>query len=336
MAVKIGINGFGRIGRQVLKLGWESDRLEFVGVNDITDSKTLALLFKRDSVYGAFEGKVEAKDDALVVDGKTVRVFSERDPGAIPWNEVGAKIVVEGTGLFRARSKAATHMNAGVEKVIITAPAKGEPADASIVMGVNHDVYDPGKHHVVDNASCTTNAFAQVVKVLHENFTIKNGLMTTIHSYTNDQMLLDGPHKDLRRARAAAVSMIPTSTGAAKAIGGIFPDLKGKIDAFAIRVPTPTGSIVDFNCQVEKATSAEEVNRMMKDAAEGAQKGYLGYTEEPLVLADIVGDDRSGILDAWGTKVQGGTLVKTLTWYDNEWGYAARVIDLLEYMVERM
>jgi glyceraldehyde 3-phosphate dehydrogenase len=336
MAVRVGINGFGRIGRQVLKIGLGTDKLEFCAVNDITDAGTLALLFKRDSIYGAFDGTVEASGSDILVNGKAIKVFSERDPAAIPWSDVGAEIVVEGTGLFRAPEKAALHMKGGAKKVIITAPAKGEPADASIVMGVNHEIYDGEKHHIIDNASCTTNAFAQVVKVLHENYTIKGGLMTTIHSYTNDQMLLDGPHKDLRRARAAALSMIPTSTGAAKAIGGIFPDLKGKIDAFAIRVPTPTGSIVDFNCVVEKSTTAEEVNAKMKEAAEGAQKGFLGYTEEPLVLTDIMGDPRSGVFDPWGTKVQGGTLIKTLTWYDNEWGYSARVIDLLEYMAERM
>jgi glyceraldehyde 3-phosphate dehydrogenase len=336
MAVNIGINGFGRIGRQVMKLGLKSSSLNFVAVNDVTDAKTLALLFKRDSIYGTFQGTVEARGESILVDGKTVKVFAERDPAAIPWNEVGAEIVVEGTGKFRSRDKAALHMKGGAKKVVITAPSKGEPADASIVMGVNHGIYDGEKHHVVDNAYCTTNAFAQVVKVLHESFTIRSGLMTTIHSYTNDQMLLDGPHKDLRRARAAALSMIPTSTGAAKAIGGIFPDLKGKIDAFAIRVPTPTGSIVDFNCVVEKGTTVEEVNAKMKAAAEGPQKGFLGYTEEPLVLADIVRDPRSGIFDPWGTRVLDGTFIKTLTWYDNEWGYSARVIDLLEYMAERM
>ena len=335
MSVKIGINGFGRIGRLVLRQGLKRDDLEFVAVNDITDAKTLAHLFKYDSVHGIYEGDVKAEGDYLVVNGKKIKVFAIKDPAQIPWGDLGVDIVVESTGLFRSRDKAALHLRDTVKKVIITAPSKGEPADITVVLGVNHNAYDPEKHHVISNASCTTNAFAPLVKVLHENFKILKGVMTTVHSYTNDQRILDLPHKDLRRARAAAQNIIPTTTGAAKAIGLIFPELQGKLDAISIRVPTPDGSIVDFAAVVEKETSVEEVNEAFRKAAEGELKGYLQYLEDPVVSHDIVGNPHSSIFDSLLTQVIGGNLVKVFSWYDNEFGYATRVVDLAEYIASK-
>ncbi len=335
MSVKIGINGFGRIGRLVLRQGLKRDDLEFVAVNDITDAKTLAHLFKYDSVHGIYEGDVKAEGDYFVVNGKKIKFFAIKDPAQIPWGDLGVDIVVESTGLFRSRDKAALHLRDTVKKVIITAPSKGEPADITVVLGVNHNAYDPEKHHVISNASCTTNAFAPLVKVLHENFKILKGVMTTVHSYTNDQRILDLPHKDLRRARAAAQNIIPTTTGAAKAIGLIFPELQGKLDAISIRVPTPDGSIVDFAAVVEKETSVEEVNEAFRKAAEGELKGYLQYLEDPVVSHDIVGNPHSSIFDSLLTQVIGGNLVKVFSWYDNEFGYATRVVDLAEYIASK-
>ena len=332
MPIKIGINGFGRIGRQIFKIGLKNPNLKFVAINDITDPKTLAHLLKYDSIFGRFRGQVEASGSSIVVDGEEVRVFSVRDPAQIPWHEEGVDIVVEATGLFRSRSDAAKHIRGSVKKVVITAPAKGEPADYTVVMGVNEDGLDPDRHQVISNASCTTNAFAMLIKVLHENFGIKRGLMTTVHSYTNDQRILDAPHRDLRRARAAALSIVPTSTGAAKAIGLIFPELKGKIAAVSLRVPTPNVSIVDFSAEVERETSIEEVNRAFEESASGPLSRYIGIVRDPVVSVDLVGDDHSVIFDPSLTDVVDGTLVKVFGWYDNEWGYSARVVDLLDYL----
>lgn len=333
--MKIGINGFGRIGRQVFKIAHERPDLEVVAVNDITDPHTLAHLLKYDSVYGNYLRNVKYEDDYLIVDGHRIRVFAETDPSKIPWGDYGVELVVESTGRFRSRDKAALHLRDTVKKVIISAPSKGEPADVTIVLGVNQDSYDPSKHHVLSNASCTTNAFAPVVKVIHENFKIIKGVMTTIHSYTNDQRILDLPHKDLRRARAAAQNIIPTTTGAAKAIELIFPELKGKLAAVSMRVPTPDGSIVDFAAFVEKSTTVEEVNEAFRKAAEGGLKGYLEYTEEPLVSHDIIGNTHSSIFDASLTHVVDGNLVKVFAWYDNEWGYSARLVDLIEFVRDK-
>ena len=332
MPIKIGINGFGRIGRQIFKIGLKNPNLKFVAINDITDPKTLAHLLKYDSIFGRFRGQVEASGSSIIVDGEEVRVFSVRDPAQIPWHEEGVDIVVEATGLFRSRSDAAKHIRGSVKKVVITAPAKGEPADYTVVMGVNEDGLDPDRHQVISNASCTTNAFAMLIKVLHENFGIKRGLMTTVHSYTNDQRILDAPHRDLRRARAAALSIVPTSTGAAKAIGLIFPELKGKIAAVSLRVPTPNVSIVDFSAEVERETSIEEVNRAFEESASGPLSRYIGIVRDPVVSVDLVGDDHSVIFDPSLTDVVDGTLVKVFGWYDNEWGYSARVVDLLDYL----
>ncbi|RLG43514.1 MAG: type I glyceraldehyde-3-phosphate dehydrogenase [Thermoproteota archaeon] len=332
MPIKIGINGFGRIGRQIFKIGLKNPNLKFVAINDITDPKTLAHLLKYDSIFGRFRGQVEASGSSIVVDGEEVRVFSVRDPAQIPWHEEGVDIVVEATGLFRSRSDAAKHIRGSVKKVVITAPAKGEPADYTVVMGVNEDGLDPDRHQVISNASCTTNAFAMLIKVLHENFGIKRGFMTTVHSYTNDQRILDAPHRDLRRARAAALSIVPTSTGAAKAIGLIFPELKGKIAAVSLRVPTPNVSIVDFSAEVERETSIEEVNRAFEESASGPLSRYIGIVRDPVVSVDLVGDDHSVIFDPSLTDVVDGTLVKVFGWYDNEWGYSARVVDLLDYL----
>ncbi len=336
MSIKIGINGFGRIGRLVLRQGLKRKDLEFVAVNDITDAKTLAHLFKYDSVHGIYEGDVRAEGDYIVIGEHKIRVFAIKDPAQIPWGELGVDIVIESTGLFRSRDKAALHLRDTVKKVIITAPSKGEPADVTIVLGVNHNAYDPEKHHVISNASCTTNAFAPLVKVLHENFKILKGVMTTIHSYTNDQRILDLPHRDLRRARAAAQNIIPTTTGAAKAIGIIFPELNGLLDAISIRVPTPDASIVDFAAVVEKPTSVEEVNAAFKQAAEGELKGYLQYIEDPVVSHDIIGNPHSSIFDSLLTQVIEGNLVKVFSWYDNEFGYATRVVDLAEYIGSKL
>ena len=333
MAVKVGINGFGRIGRNIFRAALERSDIDFVAVNDITDTKTLAHLLKYDSVLGNLGADIKASETSITVDDDEFRVFSERDPGKIDWASVGAEIVVESTGLFTKRDDAAKHLRDGVKKVIISAPAKNE--DITIVLGVNDEAYNPQEHHVISNASCTTNCLAPVAKVLHDNYRIKKGLMTTIHSYTNDQHLLDLPHKDLRRARAAALSIIPTSTGAAKAIGLVLPDLKGKLDGFALRVPTPNVSVVDLVVEVEKATSKEEVNEAMKQAANGQLSRYLQYSEEPLVSVDFRKNPYSSILDAEYTNVIEGTMIKVLSWYDNEWGYSSRVIDLIDYLVKR-
>ena len=333
MAVKVGINGFGRIGRNFFRAAYNDPALEIVAVNDITDAKTLAHLLKHDSVHGAFPGKVEARDDALVVDGKVLKVLAQRDPAQLPWRDLGVQVVVESTGLFTAREKAAKHLDAGAQKVIISAPATGE--DVTIVLGVNEKAYDPGKHQVISNASCTTNCLAPVAKVLLEHFGIKHGFMTTIHSYTNDQQILDLPHKDLRRARAAGLAQIPTSTGAAKAVGLVLPQLMGKMHGISIRVPTPNVSLVDLVVETEKVVTAEEVNNALRKAAEGELKGLLGVSEEPLVSVDFNGNPLSSIVDALSTSVIDGTMVKVLSWYDNEWGYSCRVRDLIKFIAAK-
>jgi glyceraldehyde 3-phosphate dehydrogenase len=333
MAIKVGINGFGRIGRNIFRAALGQGDIDFVAVNDITDTKTLAHLLKYDSVLGNLDADIKATENSITVDGEEFRVFSQRDPAAIDWGSVGAEIVVESTGLFTKREDAAKHLRDGVKKVIISAPAKDE--DVTIVLGVNEEAYDPKAHHVISNASCTTNCLAPIAKVLHENFTIRKGLMTTIHSYTNDQQLLDLPHKDLRRARAAALSIIPTTTGAAKAIGLVLPELKGKLDGISLRVPTPNVSIVDLVAEVEKSTSKEEVNAAMKKAADGPLRDILQYSEEPLVSIDFRKNPNSSILDAPYTSVLEGNMVKLLSWYDNEWGYSSRVVDLIRFLVKR-
>jgi len=331
MAIKVGINGFGRIGRNVLRTALNDSNLEFVAVNDLTDPKTLAHLLKYDSILGNLPHKITAGADSISVDGKTIKVFAEKDPAKLPWESVGAQVVIESTGRFTDANDAKKHLRGPVMKVIISAPAKNE--DITLVLGVNHDKYDPSKHHVISNASCTTNCLAPIAKVIHDNFKIVSGTMTTIHSYTNDQVILDFPHKDLRRARAAALSMIPTSTGAAKALKLVIPEMAGKLDGFAMRVPTPNVSVVDLVAFVEKQTSKEEVNTAMKKASEsGSLKGYLSYEEEELVSADFKGNPYSSIVDAKMTLVVGGTCVKVISWYDNEWGYSCRVRDLINYM----
>lgn len=336
MGIKVGINGFGRIGRSFLRIALENPDIEVVAVNDITDAKTLAHLFKYDSVFGVLEEEVKVKDDGFEVDGRYIKVLSIKEPGEIPWRDIGVDIVIESTGLFRSRDKASLHLKGGAKKVIISAPGRGEPPDITIVLGINEKDYNPEKHHVISNASCTTNCFAPVVKVIHENFTIKRGVMTTIHAYTNDQRILDLPHKDLRRARAAALSIIPTTTGAAKAIYLIFPELQGKLHAIATRVPVPDGSLVDFVCEVEKKTTKEEVNEKFKKAAEGELKGILEYCEEPIVSSDIIGNPHSAIFDSLLTEVVDGNLLKVVAWYDNEWGYSARLVELTAYIGERL
>jgi glyceraldehyde 3-phosphate dehydrogenase len=330
MAINVGINGFGRIGRNFFRAAYKDKDINVVAVNDITDAKTLAHLLKYDSVLGIFGGSVVAKDSEIVVDGKAVKVLSEKDHHNLHWKDLGIDIVVESTGLkhFTNGEEAKTHLANGAKKVIITAPAK--VFDLTVVLGVNDQLYDPRKHHVISNASCTTNCLAPVVKVLRDSFGIKKGLMTTIHSYTNDQRILDLPHSDLRRARAAAVSMIPTSTGAAKAIGLVMPDLKGKLDGFSMRVPTPNVSVVDVVVEADRATTKEEVNKALKAASEsGSLKGILGYSEEPLVSVDYKGDPRSSIVDALSTMVI-DNMIKVISWYDNEWGYSNRVVDLVK------
>ncbi|MFC1514280.1 type I glyceraldehyde-3-phosphate dehydrogenase [Candidatus Omnitrophota bacterium] len=335
MAVKVGINGFGRIGRLVLRAGLGNKNVEFVAVNDLpVPTKTLAHLLKYDSNFGELKADIQAKEDAIVIDGKELKVVNCKSPAEIPWKDLGAEIVVESTGVFTAREKALGHIDSGgAKKVIISAPAKGE--DVTIVLGVNQDSYDPKNHRIISNASCTTNCLAPMAKVIHDNLKITKGLMTTIHSYTNDQKILDFPHKDLRRARAAALSMIPTTTGAAKAIGVVIPDLKGKLDGFAVRVPTPTVSLTDLTVMVEKSTSVEEVNKLMKEAASTYLKGILLYLDIPLVSKDFTGNPHSSIFDAEFTKVIGGNMIKVLSWYDNEWAYSLRVIDLIEYIVSK-
>ncbi|HZT31747.1 MAG TPA: type I glyceraldehyde-3-phosphate dehydrogenase [Bryobacteraceae bacterium] len=333
MAVKVGINGFGRIGRNVVRAGLHRNDIEFVAVNDLTDTKTLAHLFKYDSVLGPLGVDVKAEADAIVVAGKRIKVFATKDPAELDWASVGAQIVIESTGRFTDAKDASKHLRGPVKKVIISAPAKNE--DVTIVLGVNEDVYDPAKHNIVSNASCTTNCLAPVVKVLHETFGVAKGSMTTIHSYTNDQNVLDFPHKDLRRARAAALNMIPTTTGAAKAIGLVMPALKGKLDGYSMRVPTPDVSVVDLVAVLDRAATTEEVNAAMKSASEGKLKGILGYTEDPVVSSDLLHNPNSSIVDAQMTKVLDGNLAKVVAWYDNEWGYSCRVVDLVAFLAKK-
>ncbi len=334
---KVAINGFGRIGRITLRAALEKgSNLDFVAVNDLVDAKTLAHLFKYDSIHRTYPGKVKAEDDSIIIDGKKVRVCQEKDPAQLPWKEMGIDIVIESTGLFRTKEKAASHLKAGASKVIISAPARGSDEVLTIVMGVNEEKFNPSIHHVVSNASCTTNCLVPMVKVLMDNFGVKRGLMTTIHSYTADQVLLDGPHKDLRRARAAGLSMIPTTTGAAVAVGQVIPELRGKLDGLAIRVPTPNVSLVDLVAEVEKETTVDEVNSAFKRASEENFKGILKYCEEPLVSHDFTTDPASAIVDADFTGVIEGKMVKVLGWYDNEWGYSCRVVDLAQYMDKKM
>ena len=326
MAVKVGINGFGRIGRNFFRAAYQDPALEIVAVNDITDAATLAHLLKYDSIHGRFEEKVEVRDGSLVVAGKPVKVFAAKDPAELPWKQLGVEVVIESTGKFTDREGAEKHLQAGARRVLISAPAKNP--DATFVLGVNEKSYDPAKHRIISNASCTTNCLAPVAKVLLDSFGIERGLMTTIHAYTNDQRILDLPHKDLRRARAAAVSMIPTTTGAAKAVALVIPELKGKLDGMAIRVPTPNVSLVDLTVELSKAATAEEVNAAVKKAAEGPLKGILRYVEEPLVSIDFNHTPYSSEFDALSTKVIAGKMVKVLAWYDNEWGYSCRMVDL--------
>ena len=334
MATKVGINGFGRIGRQEFKAIRDTygDSLEVVAVNDIGDVATMAHLLKYDSNYGKFDGTVEVVEDGLQIDGKLVKVLAERDPANLPWGDMGVEIVIESTGLFTQAEKASAHLKAGAKKVIISAPAKGE--DLTIVLGVNEEMYDPARHHIISNASCTTNCLAPAAKVVNDNFRIVKGLMTTIHSYTNDQKILDLPHKDLRRARAAALSIIPTTTGAAKAVALVIPDLKGKFDGYALRVPTPTVSVVDFVAQVETETTTEELRAVLKEAA--SRSKVMDYVEEPLVSIDYKGNPASSSIDAQFCQAIGGDLVKVVTWYDNEWGYSCRTADLAKLMADKL
>ena len=327
MSIKVGINGFGRIGRLVLKAAHTRDNIDFVAINDLTDAKTLAQLLKYDSTHGRFPGEVSAEGDNLIIDGKSVKIFAEKDPSKIPWKQLGVKVVIESTGVFRKREQIAMHLAGGAEKVILTVPAKDE-IDATIVLGVNDNDLKP-EHKIVSNASCTTNCLAPVVKVLLENFGIVKGLMTTTHSYTNDQRLLDMPHSDLRRARSAAINIVPTTTGAAKAVGKVIPQMKGKLDGMAFRVPVNDGSVVDFVCILEREATVEEINAAMKKAAETKMKGILQYSEDPLVSTDIIGNTHSSVFDAPLTMAL-GNFVKVISWYDNEYGYSNRVVDLIE------
>ena len=333
MPVRVGINGFGRIGRNIMRAALGDKNIDFVAVNDLTNAATLAHLLKYDSVLGNIHATVEAKGDEISVDGDTFKVLSLKDPAQLPWKDLGVDVVFESTGLFTSRDAAAKHITAGAKKVVITAPAKGQ--DVTIVLGVNEETYDPAKHHVISNASCTTNCLAPLAKVLHQTFGIRNGWMTTIHSYTNDQHLLDLPHKDLRRARAAALSMIPTTTGAAVAVGEVLPELKGKLDGFAMRVPTPNVSVVDLAAMLNKTTTAEDVNAALKAAADGPMRHVLAYSTAPLVSIDFKGNAHSSIIDAEYTKVMDGNFVKVLSWYDNEWGYSNRCVDLLRLLVKK-
>jgi glyceraldehyde 3-phosphate dehydrogenase len=333
MATRVGINGFGRIGRNMLRAALSRTDIEIVATNDLTDTKTLAHLLKYDSVLGPLEAEVRAEADAIVVNGRPIRVFAIKEPAEIDWSSLGAEVVVESTGKFTDAEGAGKHLRGSVKKVIISAPGKNE--DITIVLGVNEHAYDPAKHRIISNASCTTNCLAPLVKVLHENFGIEKGSMTTIHSYTNDQKVLDFPHKDLRRARAAAINMIPTTTGAAKAIGLVMPELKGKLDGYAMRVPTPNVSVVDFNAILKTETTTETVNAALKAAAEGPLKGILAYTEDPVVSTDMLRNPNSSIVDAQLTKVLGGNLVKVVAWYDNEWGYSLRVLDLVAFLAKK-
>ncbi len=336
MSIRVAINGFGRIGRNVLRSAKQSkvEGIEFVAVNDLTDTATLGHLLKYDSVHGRYPGEVSVSDEGLVVDGETLEVFSERDPASLPWRDLGVDIVVEATGFFTSRDQAAKHLEAGAKKVIISAPAKNE--DITIVLGVNEGRYDPDEHHVISNASCTTNCLAPVAKVLTESFGFRRGLMTTIHAYTNDQALLDVPHSDLRRSRAAAMSMIPTSTGAARATALVLPELEGKLDGMAIRVPTPDVSVVDLVAELDQDTSTEAVNAAFREAADGPLKGILTVSDEPLVSVDYTGSPYSSIVDGLSTAVMGGRMVKVLSWYDNEWGYSTRVVDLVGFVGARL
>jgi len=330
---KVGINGFGRIGRITLRVALKKETdLDFVAVNDLTDAKTLAHLFKYDSVFGVYPGEVRVGEDSIIIDDNEIKVLSIKEPSELPWKDLGVEIVLESTGRFRSREQAEKHIKAGAKKVLISAPAN---VDIMINMGVNHKDYDPDRHHIISMASCTTNSLTPVMKVIEDNFGIEKSLMTTVHSYTNDQRILDFPHKDLRRARAAAFSIIPTTTGAAKASAEVIPSLKGKFDGMAIRVPTPDGSISDITVIVKRNTTVEEVNSALKRASENEMKGILGYTEEPIVSRDIVGSTFSAIVDALSTRVMGGNMVKILSWYDNEWGYSSRLVDLLEYISQR-
>jgi glyceraldehyde 3-phosphate dehydrogenase len=335
MSVRIGINGFGRIGRNVLKAALNKhDDMQVIAINDLYDTRTLAHLFKYDSVFGTFDGEVEPKDSSITVNGKEIKVFAEKDPADIPWKDLGVEIVVESSGVFTAKDKAIRHIQSGgAKKVVISAPAKGE--DITIVMGVNEDKYNPKEHHVISNASCTTNCLAPVAKVLMDNFGISKGLMNTIHSYTNDQRILDLPHRDLRRARAAAVNIIPTTTGAAKAVALVIPELKGKLNGFALRIPTSAVSVVDLTCLLQKSATAEQINDAMREASEGRLKGILGYSEEPLVSMDYKGSELSSVVDGLSTMVIKDDLIKVVSWYDNEWGYSHRVMDLVRFISER-
>ena len=337
MSTKIGINGFGRIGRNTFKILTEkyAGELEIAVINDLTDSKTLAHLLKYDSVYGKFKGTVEAGDGSLFVNGREIKILAERDPSRINWREYGVEIVLEATGLFTKREKAEVHITAGgAKKVIISAPATGE--DITIVLGVNEDRYDPARHHIISNASCTTNGLAPLVKVLNENFAIVKGFMTTVHSYTNDQNILDLPHKDIRRARAAAMSIIPTKTGAARAINLVLPELEGKLNGLSFRIPTPAVSVIDLVVETGRKVTREEVNSVLKTASEGYLKGILGFSEEPLVSADYKGEELSSVVDALSTMVVGDNMVKVVSWYDNEWGYSCRCADLASYLTRRL
>ncbi len=340
MPTRVAINGFGRVGRSVLRAAFKQEApFEIVAVNDITDAATLAHLLRYDSVFGPFPGTVEVGDGELIVDGHAIRALAEREVVKLPWSELGVDVVIESTGRYRTRAAAAEHLTAGASKVIVSAPGKGtEPLDATVVIGVNfEDVYDPDVHHIISNASCTTNCLAPVAKVLHETVGIRHGLMTTVHAYTADQNLLDGPHSDLRRARSAALNLVPTSTGAAKAVGLVIPDLAGKLNGFAIRVPTPTGSLVDLTVEAERQTSVEEINAAFHAAADhGRLEGILHYTEDPIVSTDIVGSAFSSIFDAGLTAVIDGTQVKVVSWYDNEWGYSSRLVDLAARVMERV
>ena len=331
MAIKVGINGFGRIGRNIMRAALGNKNVDFVAVNDITNTKTLAHLLKYDSVLGNLERSIEAKDDVISVDGEEFKVLSIKDPAQLPWKDLGVDVVFESTGIFTKRDDAAKHLAAGAKKVVVTAPATGP--DITLVIGVNDDTYDKNTHHVISNASCTTNCIAPLAKVVHDSFTIRKAWMTTVHAYTNDQNLLDLPHKDMRRARAAALSIIPTTTGAAKAVGEVMPALKGKIDGIAMRVPTPNVSVVDLVALVEKKTTAEEVNQALKAASDGALKGIMQFVTEPLVSIDFRRNPHSSIVDAEYTKVMDGDFVKVLAWYDNEWGYSNRCVDLLERLL---
>ena len=336
MTTKMGINGFGRVGRQALRIIREKypDKLEVAAINDLFDAATNAHLFEYDTNYGTYHGSVEAQGNDLMVDGRAIRVLAERDPAKLPWRDLGVQVVIESTGVFTEGPKAAAHIQAGAKKVLISAPAKKE--DITIVLGVNEESYDPQKHHIISNASCTTNCLAPVAKIVNDRFGIVKGFMTTIHAYTGDQRLLDVGHKDLRRARAAAMNIVPTSTGAARAIGVVIPELTGKLDAFAIRVPTSTVSLIDLTVEVERETTTDELRRVFKEAAEGQLKGILGYSEEPLVSVDFKGDSRSSIVDAEYTQVMLGNMVKVVAWYDNEWGYSVRLVDLANYVAERL